>query len=160
MEKLELATKVNADILQVWEFFRIHDNIQYLSPPESEIQIIYPVSPVILSKDEIIHYKVKNPMGTYTTWKAIITDFEKPHFIADEQIEGLFSFWRQEYSFRQIPHEGTEIINTIYYEPPWGKLGKVINVVFAQSALIDLLEYRSSRLKELLNLHVAVERLY
>jgi ligand-binding SRPBCC domain-containing protein len=150
MERLELSTIVHADIQKVWEFYHLHDNILLLAPPENEVRIIHPPLPLFLEKDMVIDYKIKNPLGNFTDWKAKITDFDPPHFLADEQVEGPFEYWRQEYSFRVVAN-GTEVKNTLYYIPLWGKLGMMLDVVFVQNMLIDLLEYRSARMKELLN---------
>lgn len=151
MEKLEITTIVQAHQEEVWEFFRLHDNILLLAPPENEIRILHPPMPLYLEKDLEVSYKIKDPMGGFADWKARIIDFDPPHYLADEQMEGPFEYWKQEYYFRHLPYEGTEVRNVIYYTPLWGALGKLLDVVFVQNLLINLLEFRSEQLKKIFN---------
>jgi ligand-binding SRPBCC domain-containing protein len=151
MERLELSTVVQAHPDEVWEFFRQHDNILILAPPENEIRIIHPPMPVYLDKDLEVEYKIKNPVGGFTHWKARITGFDPPNYLADEQVEGPFENWKQEYFFRHLPYEGTEITNVIHYTPLWGALGKILDVVFVQNMLINMMEYRAEQLLKIFN---------
>lgn len=77
--------------------------------------------PLYLEKDLEVSYKIKDPMGGFADWKARIIDFDPPHYLADEQMEGPFEYWKQEYYFRHLPYEGTEVRNVIYYTPLWGR---------------------------------------
>jgi ligand-binding SRPBCC domain-containing protein len=67
--------------------------------------------------------------------------------ICNEQFQGAFSEFRHEQYFRQIKN-GTIIIDKLRFDLPYGYIGKIINRIFLESYLKNLLVQKNHVIKE------------
>lgn len=80
---------------------------------------------VILS-DERSHWEARAPMGATVEWDSIITEDRPNERIAWESAEGADVRNAGWVEFREAPLGGTEVRAFIAYEPPAGRLGRLI----------------------------------
>lgn len=89
------------------------------------------------------------------SWVALIEDFHWNERFCDRQVEGPFRYWRQchrvqEWQSERTGEYGTLLIDTIEYELPFGRIGRLANRVAVRRMLTQLFEHRHRRTDELL----------
>jgi ligand-binding SRPBCC domain-containing protein len=99
------------------------------------------------------------------TWVALIEDFHWDERFCDRQVAGPFLYWRhchrvQAWQSEQTGEHGTLLIDTIEYELPFGKVGRLANSVAVRQILVKLFKHRQRKTLELLReLNAGVESL-
>jgi ligand-binding SRPBCC domain-containing protein len=89
------------------------------------------------------------------TWVALIEHFHWNDRFCDRQLQGPFRYWRQ--CHRMQAHEsertgehGTLLIDTVEYELPLGKLGRMTNRIAVEKMIARAFHHRHRRTAELL----------
>jgi len=96
--------------------------------------------------------------GETVTWRARqfgmsvsltsrISEFEPLHRFVDEQVSGPFRRFRHEHRFERLGDEATLMIDEWEHEAPLGLLGRVVDVVFLERYMRNLLQTRNAALK-------------
>ncbi|GMV25434.1 MAG: hypothetical protein AMXMBFR58_14650 [Phycisphaerae bacterium] len=97
--------------------------------------------------------------GQTVTWRArhllvtqhltsIITDLNRPHAFADEQVRGAFHSFRHVHRFSSLPEGITLVEDTFTYRAPLGPLGILAERLFLTSYMRRLLLAHQQRLKQ------------
>jgi ligand-binding SRPBCC domain-containing protein len=73
-----------------------------------------------------------------------IIPFQK---ICSEQTEGSFSQFRHEQYFKEI-NNGTILIDKLFFDLPYGVIGKIINRIFLETYLKNFLDKKNRAVKE------------
>jgi ligand-binding SRPBCC domain-containing protein len=87
-------------------------------------------------------------LGMQQRMRVEVVEFERPNLLVDEMIEGTFKAFKHIHEF--VPHDsGTLVKDTIMWKSPFGILGRIIDSLFIERHLTDLVSGRNSRLKQL-----------
>ena len=92
------------------------------------------------------------------TWKARhlfkervlrtrMTGLERPHYFADEQVEGDFVMMKHEHYFRPVEN-GTIMIDQFRYEIRYGFLGRLFNQTYLEKYMKRLLSERNAVIRK------------
>lgn len=100
----------------------------------------------LISLGETVTYRGKH-LGVWQNLTSKITDFDRPHFFADEMQKGAFKSLRHEHHFIAT-EEGTLMKDVFDFESPLGVLGKLANTLFLKSYMTSFLENRNEIIKE------------
>jgi ligand-binding SRPBCC domain-containing protein len=89
------------------------------------------------------------------SWVALIENFHWNDRFCDRQLRGPFQYWRQCHRMQacespRTGEDGTLLVDTIEYELPFGKLGRITNRIAVERILTSVFHYRHRRTKELL----------
>lgn len=89
------------------------------------------------------------------SWVALIEDFHWNERFCDRQLEGPFRYWRQCHRVQHWRSEstgehGTLLIDTVEYELPFGRVGRLANRVAVRRMLTRIFDHRHRRTEELL----------
>ncbi len=155
----------------VFAFFANPSNLPHLMPPKLETRIEDariappPVRPVArdpgrrflsvaagVGSEILISFYPIRYMPKRVSWLARITEFEWNSHLCDEQVRGLFSFFRHRHGIRAETREGQEgtlVSDDIEYELPFGPIGR-IGCLLARRQLERSFAYRQKRLPEIL----------
>jgi ligand-binding SRPBCC domain-containing protein len=98
-------------------------------------------------------------LGDTVTWRAAhfgvpwhmtseIILVERPQRFEDEMQRGPFAYWHHVHRFEPDP-EGTLMSDTVHYQTPLGFIGWIFDGLVLHRYLVQLLEGRNRRLKEL-----------
>lgn len=133
--------KIDAKIEEVWSFFSRPENLNALTPPSMNFQIITNVEDVKMEKGALIDYKVSPFPLVRFKWRTLITDVIPLQKFADEQLKGPYSFWRHEHIFED---HGDYVImkDQLEYGLPLGLLGQMVNAVVVSRRIDDIFSYR------------------
>lgn len=96
-------------------------------------------------------------LGETVTWKAKhlfkerilqvkITAFSKPFLFIDEQVKGNFEMMKHEHHFKSIAN-GVLMIDQFWFSTPFGKLGKLVDALYLEKYMKNLLEERNQVIK-------------
>lgn len=97
-------------------------------------------------------------LGETVTWRAKhffiwqnlttkITEFNSPHFFADEMVSGAFKSFRHEHHFTSV-EVGTLMRDVFVFESPCGLLGKFFNLIVLTAYMESLLTQRNEVIKQ------------
>jgi ligand-binding SRPBCC domain-containing protein len=87
-------------------------------------------------------------LGKTRFFTSVITGMERPFSFTDEMLKGDFKTWKHLHTFSTLP-EGTRMDDEIYYEVPYGLIGKLANIVFLEKYLRKLLEQRNNTIQQI-----------
>lgn len=77
-----------------------------------------------------------------------VTAFERPHLFIDEMTEGNFRSFKHIHEFVRV-RSGTLMRDKIIWTSPFGIVGKLVDRLFLESHLRNLVTTRNARLKQL-----------
>ena len=70
-----------------------------------------------------------NHFGIYWSHQSLITAVRYPTNFTDEMINGRFTFFKHQHTFYKT-HIGTEMIDIVEFEIPYGVFGKILDKIF------------------------------
>jgi ligand-binding SRPBCC domain-containing protein len=97
---------------------------------------------------QIITYTIKPVLGIPLEWVTEITHVDKYHYFIDEQRSGPYKIWHHEHRFMPIP-KGVEMHDTIYYQLPFGPIGRLVNRLKVQRDIEAIFAFRETKMIEL-----------
>lgn len=151
MPKKVFETIVKAPVQQVWDFHNRPDAFRLLTPPEENIQIL--TKDMTLRKGAI-HEFVTKQFGMKVRWKARLTEVTPPNRFIDEAIKSPFKSWKHTHEFEDI--EGDTIIRDIIeYEAPGWIFRNLIDQLFINDKINNLIRFRHHNFHDLLESHKA-----
>jgi ligand-binding SRPBCC domain-containing protein len=96
--------------------------------------------PPAMAAGAVIDYRVR--IGSLPVrWRTRITTWDPGRGFADLQENGPYRFWWHEHTF-QPDGPRTVMEDRVYYTPPLGLLGRMVNRLFIRSALRKIFQYR------------------
>lgn len=145
----QLVTRqmVPADLDTVWRFFSQPANLNRLTPPDLQFQILAGAEQPMHS-GQIIRYRIRLLPLVAVQWVTEIKDVTPLQSFVDEQRLGPYRFWHHRHDF--VPHaEGIEIIDTVHYSVGYSLLGELLHGLWIRGRLQHIFKYRRSVITEL-----------
>lgn len=140
--RLEIPLPVDT----VFEFFSKAENLQRLTPPELQFQILTP-TPIDIRQGTLIDYQL-GLFGLRFRWKTEITNWDPPHQFIDVQLRGPYREWIHTHRF--IPtSKGTAILDDVQYQLPFSPIGDLAYPV-VRLQLARIFGYRQAAVRRLL----------
>ena len=91
---------------------------------------------------QLIEYRIQFLPLFRSYWLTEITHVREPNFFADEQRLGPYRFWHHQHHFNEI-EGGTEMIDRVTYQLPFGVLGDLVHMVWIKNRLEGIFDYRA-----------------
>jgi ligand-binding SRPBCC domain-containing protein len=148
MYKLSREQYVTATLGEAWDLLKNPANLDRITPPDLQFQIISPV-PEEMFNGLIVEYRIQIPWFGVRKWVAEIKHIKEMYSFVDEQRIGPYNFW---YHYHQIEVEEDliKLTDRVYYEVPYGLIGKILHLLFIRKTLNRIFDYRKEKLAELL----------
>jgi ligand-binding SRPBCC domain-containing protein len=143
---LTAETFIPGSRLEVFAFFAAAENLERITPPELNFQILTPL-PVPMAAGTHINYRLRL-FGIPFHWKSVISRWEPGHSFVDEQVQGPYAKWVHTHSFRDA-EGGTLVTDAVLYQLPWFPLGEVAYPL-VRLQLKRIFDFRARCLSELL----------
>lgn len=128
---------------EVFEFFSNAGNLQELTPPWVQFQILTPL-PISMHAGRLIDYKIRIH-GIPIRWRTEITHWEPGVRFVDVQRRGPYRLWEHEHRF-QAERDGTLMTDHVRYAVYGGAL---VHSLFVKKDVERIFEYRTDRMKAL-----------
>jgi len=96
----------------------------------------------------VLGYKVSPIAGVKMSWYSEISTIKEQEYFIDYQLKGPFKTWHHQHHFRKVAN-GTEVIDIIHYEVPFGFIGKLFHFLFVKNNIKQMFNYRQQKISEL-----------
>lgn len=100
----------------------------------------------LIEKEETVTWKARHFFKT-RVMKVKVTCMEKASNFTDEQFAGPFKKMKHEHFFKACAN-GTIMIDLFHFESPYGFIGKMLNSIFLNKYMQQLILRRNSMIKE------------
>ncbi|MCB9853023.1 MAG: SRPBCC family protein [Phycisphaerales bacterium] len=134
---------VDRPIDDVFAFFSDAHNLQRITPPDLDFNILTP-APIDMHAGTLIDYKLR-VHGIPIRWRTLINAWEPPYRFVDEQLRGPYRMWHHEHRF-ETAEGGTNVLDEVTFKPLGGAL---MTRLFVGRDVKRIFEYRSSILRQL-----------
>lgn len=145
----KIHTKQNLPITidEGWNFLSDPRNLSIITPNYMNFKITdCDFKPVY--QGQIIQYTVKPILKIPLKWVTEITHVVDKKYFVDEQRFGPYSLWHHKHFIKEI-EKGIEMEDVIHYKVPGGIFGEFLNALFIKKQLIEIFNYRKSKLTEI-----------
>ncbi|HQU84437.1 MAG TPA: SRPBCC family protein [Pyrinomonadaceae bacterium] len=131
---------------EVFEFFADAGNLERITPPELNFQIITP-QPIDIKKGALIDYKLKL-RGIPITWKTEITQWNPPHDFVDSALKSPYKQWIHLHTFEEGERGETIMRDIVRYRLPLEPLGDIAHF-YVKKELKYIFDYRYKVIEEI-----------
>ena len=136
--ELRARTVIDAPIEATFAFFSKPANLGVITPAAMQFSIQGETQ--AMAAGAVIDYRVR--IGSLPVrWRTRITTWDPGRSFADLQENGPYRFWWHEHTF-QADGRRTIMEDRVYYTPPFGLVGRLVNRLFIRSALRKIFQYR------------------
>ena len=132
-----------APIDRVWEFFSAPENLNAITPPDLSFQILSGGGQRMYA-GQLIEYRIQFLPPFKSRWLTEITHVQEPTLFVDEQRLGPYRFWHHQHQFSERGG-GTEMIDQVTYQLPFGILGNWVHSLWIKRRLDDIFDYREEQ---------------
>jgi ligand-binding SRPBCC domain-containing protein len=119
---LETAFEIPLRIEEVFAFFSEAANLQRITPPELNFEILTPL-PIEIRLGTVIEYRL-SLFGLRFRWASRITEWDPPWRFVDEQLRGPYGLWVHTHTFA-VAGVRTRIEDHVRYRLPLSPIGDV-----------------------------------
>jgi len=134
---------VPAPLGEVWEYFATPKNLNEMTPPDMQFEIIHGAEGAMF-QGQLISYRVQIMPLVKSRWLTEIAHVKNQAYFVDEQRVGPYRFWYHEHRFEAV-EGGTRIIDQVTYEMPFGPLGDLVHAIWVGPRLKSIFDYRREK---------------
>lgn len=144
-----LTRRLDVDLPQdeVFEFFADAGNLERITPPQLNFQIITP-QPIEMREGALIDYQLKL-RGFPVKWRTEITVWNPPYEFVDEQVRGPYRQWIHRHTFTQTGTSETQIEDEVKYRLPFAPFGDLAHFL-VKKELDYIFDFRQKTVAEIL----------
>ncbi len=141
------TTTVRAPVEDVWQFIATPVNLNRMTPPEMNFEILSD-PPETMYAGLLIEYNVKIPMFGRWRWLTEIKHIRAGHSFVDEQRLGPYQLW---YHYHEVRPAGrqTKMIDRVTYQMPYWWAGEVVHALIVKRQLNAIFAYREKAFRQI-----------
>ncbi len=143
LERTQIIKRPRAE---VFEFFADAGNLERITPPELNFEIISP-QPIDIKKGALIDYRLKL-RGIPITWKTEITQWNPPHDFVDTALQSPYKQWIHLHTFEENGSGETIMRDRVRYRLPLEPLGDLAHW-YVKRELRYIFDYRRKIIEEI-----------
>lgn len=140
---------LHTSLKEAWAFIENPYNLDEITPPDLRFKITTD-TPKVMFDGLIIEYLITIPVIGKQRWVTEIKHIRKECSFVDEQRLGPYRFWYHQHKITQETN-GVRSFDTVYYMPPFGVAGRLLNHLFIKKTLQRIFDYRQVKLAERFN---------
>ena len=150
MYLLEREQRVTGSKAQAWAFLQNPANLDRITPADLRFRIVTDV-PAVMYNGLIVEYRITIPLIGTHTWVTEIKHIREGCSFVDEQRLGPYRFWYHYHEIRPAEGGGVLLIDRVFYQPPFGVLGRLLHRLYIRKTLERIFGYRRERLADFLS---------
>ncbi|MCX8056214.1 MAG: SRPBCC family protein [Ignavibacteria bacterium] len=151
LHKLERIQIIKSDIESVWKFFSRPENLNDITPPDMNFEILTKDLPDEIYPGLIIQYKVSPFGGIKFNWVTEIKHVIPKKLFVDEQIFGPYKFWHHLHFFEEIDKNTIKMTDRVYYKLPFLIFGELAHAFIIRKRLNEIFDYRFETINKIFN---------
>jgi len=136
---LEVQQWIPRTIEEVFPFFCDEKNLEKLTPPNLNFQVLGKDTPTVKA-GTLIEYKLKL-YGIPFYWRTLIESWDPGKSFVDTQLKGPYVKWHHTHTFIS-KDGGTLMTDRVIYRLPMGVLGDLVAGWFVDREVSSIFEYR------------------
>ncbi len=144
-EVLEAVQWVPYPVEQVFQFFCDEKNLEQITPPFLNFNVLGKSTPEI-QEGTLIDYRLKLH-GLPMKWRTRIDKWKPNEVFVDLQLSGPYSRWEHTHGFRPL-RGGTLMTDEVLYRLPMGNLGKTVAGGYVRGDVSRIFEYRKEVIRK------------
>lgn len=137
--KLVREQIIEQPIDQVFGFFSSAQNLEALTPPWLNFEILTP-QPIEMHVGTIIQYALR-VRGLPVQWTTAISSWRPPYEFVDVQLSGPYALWHHRHTF-EARGNSTLVRDEIHYRLPFGWLGSLVHALIVKHDINTIFNYR------------------
>ncbi len=145
--RLTKEQTIPAPLEEVWAFFSAPQNLNTITPPDMNFEIIWG-GDAAMYPGQLIEYRVEFLPGLRSRWLTEIAHLRDRAYFVDEQRIGPYRFWYHEHRFEPAP-SGVKMTDTVTYALPFGLFGRIAHALFVRRRLEHIFAFRDQKVAEL-----------
>ena len=138
---------IPASIEQVWKYFSTPHNLNEITPPDMNFEIVAG-GDATMYEGQVIEYRVEFIRGIRSLWLTEIAHVCENEYFVDEQRVGPYSFWYHEHKFERVG-AGVKMTDHVTYVAPFGILGDIVTAMWIRRRLEFIFDFRYRKIVEL-----------
>jgi len=138
---------IPAELPVVWEYFSEPQNLNLITPPDMNFEIIAG-GDVKMYEGQLIEYRVEFIRGVRSLWLTEIAHVREGEYFVDEQRVGPYRFWYHQHHFEKTLG-GVKMTDHVAYAPPVGFLGDVVVALWIRKKLNHIFDFRYRKIEEI-----------
>lgn len=142
---LERIQTVTSELTKVTHFFEDPGNLEALTPSFLNFRIDTK-GELEMKEGAIIDYRIALH-GLPMKWRTRILQYTPGADFVDFQVKGPYKYWHHLHTFRSTP-QGTEILDRVTYELPFGPLGRIAHAFWVRRQLGQIFDFRAKVVEE------------
>jgi len=131
---------LNSSLEEIWDFISTPHNLGVITPPGMDFRILSNTGETMFN-GQIIEYRVTLPLLGDSRWVTEIKHVIPNQQFVDEQRIGPYKFWHHFHGLEK-QEEGIKMTDRVYYLPPFGPIGSLVNRLFINKQLEEIFDYR------------------
>ncbi len=139
--RLEAEQFIPITVDEAWAFFSSPDNLKEITPPRMKFNITSKSSDKMYA-GMLITYIISPLLNIKMRWCTEISHVEDKVYFVDQQKFGPYNMWHHQHHFEKVDG-GVIMRDIVNYGVPLGILGRIANVMFVESQLREIFEYRA-----------------
>ena len=145
MTKIHLTTFIAAPIDRVFNLSCSID-LHKISTAHTNEEAIAGTTTGLIKLNETVTWQAKH-LFKKRKFTSKITEMESPFSFTDEMMQGDFSSFKHTHYFKVV-NNGTIVIDIIFFESPFGFIGKLFNGIYLKKYLVGLLTKQNNTIKD------------
>lgn len=145
MPSIHLTTFIAAPVHVVFDLSR-HIGLHKISQQENNEEAVGGVTSGLINKNESVTWKAKHLYKT-RLMTVEITEMNAPLFFEDAMTKGDFKEYRHKHHFKETGN-GTIMIDEVFFEAPYGLIGKIFCNLYLTNYMKTLIEQRNKTIRE------------
>lgn len=137
---------IPAEPTRVWAYFSSPANLNALTPPEMDFEILGTPDPMY--QGQLIAYRIRVAPGVRLGWLTEIRHVRAGRYFVDEQRRGPYRLWYHEHHFE--PRDGgVQMTDHVTYALPFGPLGDLVHALWVRRQLQSIFAYRRTAVERI-----------
>jgi ligand-binding SRPBCC domain-containing protein len=138
---------IPAPIERVWAYFATPANLNEMTPPDLDFEIVCGGEPSMY-EGQIIEYRVRFLPFVRSLWLTEIVHVTECRSFVDEQRLGPYRFWYHEHLFEPV-EGGVQMTDRLTYALLFGALGDLVHALWVRRKLEHIFDFRRQKVAQI-----------